>query len=95
MNHWRKYYLLSYIYLYIFINISLRNCEKRYLQQYIPDQVKITFCENIIIDKKGKLEFSYQQLLLHHTLRYENDDDKINVVIKTPHHTQIAIHTWQ
>ena len=24
-----------------------------------------------------------------------DDDDKINVVIKTPHHTQIAIHTWQ
>ena len=31
---------------------------------------------------------------MHHTLRYENDDDKINVVIKTPHanrNTHLAI----
>ena len=55
MNHWRKYNLLSYLYALI-----IENLRKRYLQQNIPDQVKITFCENIIIDKKGKLEFSYQ-----------------------------------
>ena len=55
VNHWRKYNLLSYLYALI-----IENLRKRYRQQNIPDQVKITFCENIIIDKKGNLEFSYQ-----------------------------------